>query len=92
MIERFEWDSEKNEKNIQKHGISFYDAIEIFEKRYFNYQSWRNGEERMVSVGKMRNKIIAVIHTMRGENTRIISARIARNNERHLYTQHLTIY
>ena len=26
----FEWDDEKNEINIRKHGINFIDAIEVF--------------------------------------------------------------
>lgn len=28
---RFEWDDEKNESNISKHGFDFADAWEIFE-------------------------------------------------------------
>lgn len=28
---RFEWDEEKNQANIRKHGFNFTDAWEIFE-------------------------------------------------------------
>ena len=27
---KYEWDEDKNEKNIQKHGIAFEDAAKIF--------------------------------------------------------------
>lgn len=27
---KFEWDPEKNSENIQKHGIDFADAIDVF--------------------------------------------------------------
>lgn len=81
----FEWHPEKNEKNIQKHGISFFDAIQLFAKGYFSYRSPRGDEERMVGVGKMKDKIIAVVYTLREENIRVISARVARSQERALY-------
>lgn len=28
---KFEWDKNKNQQNIQKHGISFEEATEIFD-------------------------------------------------------------
>jgi uncharacterized DUF497 family protein len=86
MTQHFEWDSDKNKRNIDKHGISFYDAIQIFEGKYLSYISPRNDEDRMVGVGIVKDRIIAVTYTLRLDNIRIISARIARRIERKLFT------
>ncbi len=32
---RFEWDAEKNQGNIRKHGFDFADAEEIFAHPYY---------------------------------------------------------
>jgi len=83
----FEWDEEKRRANVAKHHIDFIVATEVFaDPRQFSYRSpHRSNEERYVSVGKVREKIIAVVFTQRGGNLRIISARAARKNERERY-------
>ena len=35
---RFEWDEQKNQVNIRKHGISFELAQQIFESPVFSWQ------------------------------------------------------
>ena len=87
MEQQFEWDPAKNQRNIEKHGISFYDAVQVFEGEYLSYLSPRNNEDRMVGVGTVRNRIIAVTYTLRLNSTRIISARVARRIERGLFTR-----
>lgn len=87
MEQYFEWDAVKNERNIEKHGINFADAIKLFAEEYMSYLSPRNNEERMVGIGSVGDRTIAVTYTMRESNIRIISARIARRKERELYMQ-----
>lgn len=87
MSQKFEWDLDKNQHNIQKHGIDFRDAIQVFEGGCLSYLSPRNDEDRMVAVGTVRNRIIAVIYTLRANNISIISARMARRVERELFMQ-----
>lgn len=87
MAQGFEWDRDKNLHNVEKHGIDFQDAIQVFEGGYLGYLSPRNDEDRMVAVGTVRNRIIAVIYTLRANNIRIISARVARRVERELFMQ-----
>jgi len=87
MTQVFEWDADKNERNIEKHGIDFADAAQLFAEEYLSYVSPRNNEERMVGIGKLRDRIIAVAYTLRASNIRIISARVARRTERKLYMQ-----
>lgn len=72
---------------ISAHGISFADAIKLFAEEYMSYLSPRNTEERMIAIGKVRDRTIAVTYTMRESNIRIILARMARRRERELYMQ-----
>ena len=92
----FDWDNNKNQSNITKHGISFEEAIAIFddpniltfEDVRFNY-----GETRFVSIGQItiitqeKKVIIVVIHTQRNQAIRLISARKANERERKSYEQ-----
>ena len=73
----FEWDNEKNKRNIAKHGIDFADAALIVRKDY--------GEKRFCGIGTFEETELCISYTIRGNNIRIISARRARKNERQKY-------
>ena len=82
---KFVWDEVKNRKNIQKHGIDFKDASEMFSLPMLtSIDSRQNyGEERWVGIGFLKG-IIAVIAYTENETKnqiRIISARKATKNE-----------
>lgn len=84
----FEWDENKNNSNMQKHGIDFNDAKEVFKDQDSksapdlrkDYE-----EDRWKLIGKIYSSIISVIYTKRNNITRIISARKASNKEREEY-------
>jgi uncharacterized DUF497 family protein len=83
---RFEWDPEKNRANVEKHGIDFSDASRLFEGLHVTGQSTQRHEEpRMIAIGVVNGREIAVVYTLRGTVRRIISARRARTNERKQY-------
>lgn len=82
---QFEWDEDKRVANIKKHGIDFEDAVFALAERRYEYPSLRNGEIRTVAICPESNRLIAVVYVMRGNNCRIISARVARANERRRY-------
>jgi uncharacterized protein len=85
---RFEWDPQKNVRNVEKHGIAFEDAAEIVvsaHKVAFESPHKGNDTERFMAIGKLKGKIYTVIYTVRGENVRLISARSARNAEKRKY-------
>ena len=85
-----EWDEQKNQSNIRKHGFSFADAWEIFEAPMlidlddrFDY-----GEDRWVGIGRLQSRIVVVVYTGPDDDTiRIISLRKALNHERAAYEQ-----
>ena len=85
----FEWDSDKNQKNQQKHGIGFDEASTVFnDDSSIEFDANRSGEYRVVRIGKTATKyILFVVYTMRGLVVRLISARQARRDERNIYIE-----
>ncbi|MGL5114561.1 MAG: BrnT family toxin [Beijerinckiaceae bacterium] len=81
----FDWNEEKNKNTEKLRGINFYDAIMVFKSERIEWSSDKNGERRWVTVGFLRDRLIAVIYTVRGDKIRIISARRARKNEERAY-------
>lgn len=85
---KFEWDENKNKKNLDKHFVSFEQAKEVFndEKRIEQPDNRKDyGEPRIKVIGKAKNLMLSVIYTMRGAVTRLISARSASRKERKDY-------
>jgi len=84
----FEWDENKNQANIRKHGVSFMDAINIFLDPYriereddrMDYD-----EVRFQVIGMASGRLLLVLYTHRNGNIRFISARRANRHERRGY-------
>ena len=85
----FEWDTQKAESNIEKHGVSFEEASTVFrDSLSFTIDDPLHSmvEERMVQIGiSHKNRLLVVVHTERMDNIRIISARKATKKERNNY-------
>jgi uncharacterized protein len=74
-----QWDAAKNAANIAKHGIDFADAVRIFDGPVLEKadERYQYGEVRMIALGIVDDRELAVVYTMRGGRRRIISARRA---------------
>ena len=84
---KFEWDEEKNQSNIEKHGISFETAKYVFaDEDYIEIYDESHSliEDRYLVIGCVGD-VLFVVYTERGEYIRLISARIATDKERKLY-------
>lgn len=83
----FEWDNEKNQKNIEKHKISFREAQTLWDDPYGIILKARtiDSETRELIVAQYNTKIWSCIYTFRNSTVRIISARRARIKEVELY-------
>lgn len=86
----FEWDENKNKINIQKHGISFKEAREVFADP-FAVTRWDRSqkEARQQIIGHIHGILLTlVVYTAREDTTeetvRIISARKATTGERNI--------
>ena len=87
----FEWDPEKASENIQKHGVSFKEAATCFEdllSKTIHDPDHSEDEERYVLLGmSAQARLLVVVHTERGDNIRLISARPAKRRETAEYLQ-----
>ena len=93
MALRFEWDANKARLNLAKHSISFEEASTIFgdiNSITVTDPVHSLSEERYLILGQSyKGKLMVVVHTERGENIWIISARPANRNERKTYEENL---
>jgi len=85
----FEWDPQKAKSNLIKHGVSFEEASTAFQDTLsltIDDSLHSIDEDRVVLIGMSnKNRLLVVVHTERGDNIRIISARKATKEERKNY-------
>ncbi len=84
----FEWDSEKADTNVQKHGVSFHTACEVFFDPFVRLVDANDPTEpREAVVGYTDGEqLLFVVHVIRNEEIiRLISAREATRDERRQY-------
>ena len=87
----FEWDESKAKSNLAKHAVTFEEASTVFGDPLSltisdPAHSW--GEHRFIILGQShRQRLLVVVHTERGDNIRIISARPASRRERKDYEE-----
>ncbi|WP_010259690.1 BrnT family toxin [Treponema primitia] len=88
------WDDNKNRINIQKHGIDFELAQDVFldpdclQRRDDDHS---DEEERWQIMG-MAQQVLFVVCTERGDDTLLITARKAEPKERRIYYGDRTKY
>ncbi len=87
MSIEFEWNEQKRLSNLQKYGIDFIRAYQIFDgfTVEFGDNRYDYGEDRYIAVGEINGQILTVVYTYRGDVIRLISARQATRYERNLY-------
>ena len=83
---KFVWDEKKNLKNIEKHKVSFIQAVHAFSdplrKEFYDERHSRNEEDRLVLFGFAVSAVLIISFTEPDANTtRIISARKAKKQE-----------
>ncbi len=92
---QFEWDPMKARTNQRKHGVSFEDAMQVFQDPYALFEQDRTGEAgelRWQALGLAGGVVMLLVaHTVREEGgdevIRLISARRATRKERNRYEQ-----
>jgi hypothetical protein len=86
---QFEWDPKKAKNNLNKHGVSFEEAVSVFYdplSATFDDPDHSDDELRLITIGfSSGNRLLFVSHSDRGEVLRIISARAATKHERKLH-------
>jgi uncharacterized DUF497 family protein len=80
----FQWDPKKARSNLTKHKVSFAHALGAFEDpRAVTVDDAHRTEERYVTIGlDLLGRLVVVSWTLRGDDIRVISARLATRSER----------
>ncbi len=84
----FQWDDAKATANVERHGVTFDAAREVFMDPFA--LDWLDasedyGEDRFALIGMAEGRLLCVAYAMRGESIRMISARLAEPFERRRY-------
>jgi uncharacterized DUF497 family protein len=76
---------------MAKHGIDFRDAERFFNAEPICFEDCRQdyNEKRFIAFGKIEERLIITVYTLRDDNIRIISMRKANARERRLYEQYI---
>ena len=89
---RFEWDVKKEQINRDKHGVSFAEAVTVFNDAHasiFDDPKHSVDEHREIIIGRsIVDSLLLVSFTERSTALRIISARKANKKERTRYESH----
>jgi uncharacterized DUF497 family protein len=89
---KFEWDSNKDKSNQNKHGVSFDEARTVFLDDYaiqFYDNEHSENEDRFLMLGmSVKERILLICHCTKESDSiiRIISARKATKKEKKLYS------
>lgn len=88
---QFEWDEQKAASNLNKHGVSFEEAVTVFGDPLSDTlpdPDHSLDEHRFIIIGSTESgRILVVAHTDDGQTVRIISAREATHEERQFYEE-----
>ncbi|HEX5889516.1 MAG TPA: BrnT family toxin [Pyrinomonadaceae bacterium] len=88
---QFEWDEQKAARNLNKHGVSFEEAVTVFGDPLSDTlpdPDHSLDEHRFIIIGSTESgRILVVAHTDDGHVVRIISAREATHGERQFYEE-----
>ncbi len=89
---RYTYDHKKRTANLKKHGYDFDDArlvIESGKSVTFEDQRFGYGEQRYVTLGMLRGKVVAIATAETDDEIRVISMRKAEPNEEKIYYRNL---
>ena len=84
---RFSWHEPKRQATFRKRGLDFADAEYVFTGSIFTFEDDRKdyGEQRWVTLGLLREKVVVIVHTESEDEIHIISMREANKNEQILF-------
>lgn len=85
------FDPAKRARTLAERGLDFADAATVFAGRTLDYPDERftYGENRMITVGRFRGRMVIVVWTPRGGVRHVISMRKANDREKARFGQQL---
>ncbi len=83
---KFEYDDNKSQANLEKHGIDFVQAQALWlDDDLISFPAKNDQEARWIVIGRISKKHWSAIVTYRGDAVRIISVRRSRTQEVNFY-------
>ena len=88
---KISFDPRKRGQTLKARGLDFVDSVEVFRGTTLDAVDDRKdyGEERIVTVGHLRGRLVVIVWTPRGDARRIISMRKANDREAKLFRERL---
>ena len=88
---QIEFDDDKRDATLALRGLDFADAPLVFGGRHFTAEDLRDGyaEQRFITIGMLRERMVVVVWTPRGGVRCIFSMRKANEREQQKYAQRL---
>lgn len=88
---QIEFDAGKRDATLALRGLDFADAPLVFDGLHFTAEDSREGhaEQRFITIGMLRERMVVVVWTPPGEVRRIISMRKANEREQQKYARRL---
>jgi len=79
----YQWDENKRRSNIRKHGLDFADLEAGFDLNHevMLEKQTVDGEERILSIGPLNDRLVTMVTVERGEHLRVISLRRSKQTE-----------
>lgn len=88
---RFEWDTDKNKRNIKRHGLSFEQILPVFDDPFFleryDKEHSTEAEDRYFGLGCSLGILVVAVSYTESKRIRIISARLASPKEEEVYNE-----
>lgn len=84
---KIEFDPAKRRRTLEERGLDFADAGIVFDGPNITYDDlrWDYAERRLITIGRLRGRLVLVAWTPRGDACRVISMRKANAREEALY-------
>ncbi|MCC6736925.1 MAG: BrnT family toxin [Bauldia sp.] len=81
------YDPSKRQVTLVDRGLDFEDAMEVFDGTTVDQEDDRRdyGEKRMITAGFLRDRLVILVWTQRGDDRHIISMRKANDREKARY-------
>lgn len=83
------YDPAKRKKNEQKHAIDLAECEPVFDAPMLTREDTREdyGEQRLISLGMLKKKVVVLVWTDREDGPRLISCRKAEPHEQEAYNR-----
>ncbi|MEJ7933018.1 BrnT family toxin [Sphingobium sp. AN558] len=88
---KIEYDPNKRQRTLEERGLDFESVVDVFDGFYLLRADERKdyGEVRQIMLGALEERPVVCVWTARGDAIRVISMRIADDEEREIYRREL---